>query len=156
MEKINEITHIEMNVKYLANFLFKDNINNIKISLFSEELKDSKNLFYFFLDLFFKGIVILYGVKYKNKSSVELNQLNYEQIENIRDKMKLAYIKLNFFYYHYTTIEEGDSTVLERYKMSNMEDIKNLEDNLDLKKYIFKLTLEENIYNISFEMLYDI
>ncbi len=156
-----EITHMQMNVNYLANFLFIEN-KNIKITLFSEELKNSKNLFFFLLDLFFKGIVLLYG---KNmignnnnyiKASVELNTLNYEQIEVIKDKLKLAYIKLNLLYYHYSTVEEGDETVKIKYKMSNIEELKKLNDNLNIKDYVFKLAIDDNIYNISFDIIYDI
>jgi hypothetical protein len=156
-----EITHMKMNVNYLANFIFIENVKNIKISLFSEEFKNSKNLFFFFLDLFFKGIVLLYGeTSNKNsnfvKMSVELNNLNYEQIEIIKDKMKLAYIKLNLIYYHYSTIEEGNDTVKIKYKMSNIEELKKLNDNLNIKDYIFKLSIDNNIYNISFDIIHDI
>ncbi len=153
-----------MNVNYLANFIFVENIDNIKITLFLDELENPKNLFFFLLDLFFKGIVILYGgenIIDKNdgkiyKKSVELNNLSEEQIGIIQDKLKLAYIKLNLEYYHYSLYENGSKDNLDKYKFSNINELKNINDNLNLKEYIFKLSIGEYIYNINFDLFYDI
>ena len=152
------IDSMEMNVNKLANFIFIENIKNIKITISSNEFENSKDTFFFMLDLYFKGMVLLYGKRNEidNSMTVILNELNYEQIESIKDKLKLAHIKLNFMYYHYTTIEEGNELVLERYQKGNIQEINKLPDNLNITNYIFKICLDENIYNISFELLIDI
>lgn len=148
---------MQMSVNSLAKFIFVENTKNIKINLFSSEFKNTKDLFFFVLDLFFKGIVLLYGKKNDNNSmTVCLNDLNYDQIDYLKDRLKLSFIKLVFISYHYTTIETQDEKVLEKYKYGNTQTLDIMQDNLDIKLYIYKITLDEYIYNISFEILFDL
>jgi hypothetical protein len=147
--------NVEMSVNYLANFIFLENTKDIKITLQSDEFDNAKDMFFFILDLYFKGMVLLYGKKNDNfSSSVILNELSLEQIDFIKDKLKNAHIKLNFDYYHYTNIEEGNLDILEKYKKSNMTLLTSFADNLNIKEYIFKLSMGEYIYFINFEILH--
>jgi hypothetical protein len=147
--------NVEMSVNYLANFIFLENTKDIKITLQSDEFDNAKDMFFFILDLYFKGMVLLYGKKNDNfSSSVILNELSLEQIDFIKDKLKNAHIKLNFDYYHYTNIEEGNLDILEKYKKSNMNLLASFANNLNIKEYIFKLAMGEYIYFINFEILH--
>jgi hypothetical protein len=147
--------NVEMSVNYLANFIFLENTKDIKITLQSDEFENAKDMFFFILDLYFKGMVLLYGKKNDNfSSSVILNELSLEQIDFIKDKLKNAHIKLNFDYYHYTNIEEGNLDILEKYKKSNMNLLASFANNLNIKEYIFKLAMGEYIYFINFEILH--
>ncbi len=142
--------NIEMNVNYLAKFIFLENTKNTKITLQSDEFHNAKDMFFFILDLYFKGMVLLYG---KN-NSVILNELSLEQIEYIKDKLKNAHIKLNFDYYHYTTIEDGNLSILDKYRKSNMTTLNSYADNLNIKEYVFKICMNEYIYFVNFEILH--
>lgn len=43
-----KIDSMQMNVNNLADFLFIDNKKNIKITLFSPEFEDTKDIFFFY------------------------------------------------------------------------------------------------------------
>jgi hypothetical protein len=145
---------ILMNVNYFAKFIFIENVENKKFTFSSSEFKNSKDLFFFMLDLLFKGLVLLYGNKDEtdNKERVYLNDLSLEQIDFIKDKFRLGHIKLNFNYFH---IESGDISVLNKYKITNVNELKTYDDNLNIKEYIFKIAINEYIYNINFELIPD-
>jgi hypothetical protein len=154
---------ILMNVNYFANFIFIENDKNKKFTFSSSEFEHSKHLFFFLLDLLFRGLVLLFGtqtihstqLQEVRSTSVNLNDLSLEQIELIKDKLKLGHIKLNFDYYHYSTVESGDISVITKYKISNVNELKIYDNNLNLKDYVFKISLNDYIYNINFELIPD-
>lgn len=102
-------------------------------------------------------MVLLYGRNIdKFTKTVTLNDLNHDQIIYLSDRLKLAHIKLNFTYNHFTTVEEGNEAVKDKYKMGNIDELKKHANTANVKDFIFLIALEDYIYKISFEILYDI
>jgi len=82
-EEVN-FTNVDMHVNDLADFVFTKNINNAEIALDLHGVEDIKDLFFFYLDLFCKGLVLLFG----DGRHVNVEDITLEQFEVIQKKMK--------------------------------------------------------------------
>lgn len=83
--------NMEISVDYLADLMFRKNVHDRQMGLMLPELKDAKDLFLFLVDLFCKGIVLLYGhVANGTHMRVEIDQLTQEQLAVIKQKMSNA------------------------------------------------------------------
>ena len=154
---LSQNTNVLMKANDLAKFLFIENYNNIKLTITSNEFKNAKDTFFFLLDLFFKGLVLLFGKKINDMSMrVVLNELDISQIDIVKDKFKSAYIKLHCDFFHYSLYKDGNPEYIKTFSQGNISDINNMSDNLNISNYKFILSLDEIIYVIYFELLYDI
>ena len=77
---------VDMHVNDLAEFMFTKNKSNALIELSLGGIENNKDLFFFCLDLFCKGLVILHGTENK----VDLDSITMEQFGDIKNKMELA------------------------------------------------------------------
>lgn len=103
-----------------------------------------------------RGLVMLYG----DGARVTLNHLSMDQIKRVTDKMRLAKIKTNLQVYDRCTavlldlLPETVPIPLEIYVMKqNQLEITKTASNV-LKDYIYKMYLQENLYCLSFEIVY--
>jgi hypothetical protein len=79
-----------MHINDLANFVFLENVNQAEIYLELHGVEDQKDLFYFCLDLFCKGLVLVYG---NGGNRVNVEDITLEQFANIQKKMRLVGIE---------------------------------------------------------------
>lgn len=145
---------ISINVEDLARYIFKTNTNN-KIFLDINSIKTNKELFFFYFDLFCKGLIITFS----ESNTLLLNKLTEEDFYKIKKKFELAHIKLNMSIYDVETAylidiceKKTDLTEKEIIEKS-IERLKDMNDNLELKEYEFNIYINGIINVISFEKL---
>lgn len=133
----------EINIDNLADYIFLKN-NNTIIALSLPELQCQKDLFYFLLDLFCKGLVLLFG----DNNRVEIEKLTYHDFDRVKNKLKYCGIVAK--------LEVIPGNELEMSLLSgnpiNVSTIEQLPDNLDVKDYKFKLLTRNSLYSVFFEL----
>ena len=132
----------------LIDFIFLKNNNNKKIILELDNLKNTKDLFSFCLDLFCKGMVILYG---NEDRKVNINELSMEQIQIVVDN--LSYAGIHTIIQIKDFIENSDYTMNEILNKSFNELIDN-EKNNNLSDYKFTLKIDKMYYIIQFDVTF--
>jgi hypothetical protein len=138
--------NMTIEIEALAKIMFIDNINDAQIELSLGGIENNKDLFYFCLDLFCKGLVLLFG----SNNRVELDKLSIEQFEVVRKKMGNAGVDVKLKLYQDIREEE------EKERVSvNISNIENLDDNLDIKEYAFVVHTPSLVYNINFELFHN-
>jgi hypothetical protein len=153
---------LEIEVEQLARFLFKDNVHDTTIELSLGGIEDNKDLFYFCLDLFCKGLVFNYGTGNK----LVVNNITKEQFETIKTKMANAGINA-----HLDVIvkdkPEGMGTDTNGsvddlpesalYPNVNIEKLELMPNSLDLTDYKFEINLNPTLsYVISFNLFHKV
>lgn len=134
---------IEINIDDLANFLFVKN-NSTRVALSLPQLECQKDLFYFFLDLFCKGLMIFFG----NNNRVEIEKLTYNDFDNVKKKMKCCGIIA-----HLEVLSAVDTNInLLDGNPINVSAIEELPDNLNLEEYQFRLLTLNGIYIVYFSL----
>lgn len=143
---------VEMEVSDLADFMFKRNVNNVVLDLSLGGIENNKDLFYFILDLFCKGLVLLFGGE---ENSVDVDAITLEDFNVVKEKMGCAGININLLVYP-SDIELQDGNVVEMSKRTllNLDEINNAPDNKPLEEYVFKLLTLKNQYVISFNLIH--
>ena len=130
---------MSVNINNFASFIFLENTQNFNVHLELGGVKHNKDLFFFLLDLFCKGLVLTYGGPLKK---VEINSLSEADLDIVKEKMALAGIKASVI-----IIPESNDNV-----KSNAVDLEALDDNLNLENYIFKLQTLTCQYMIFFKI----
>jgi hypothetical protein len=148
---------VDMHINDLATFMFLKNVNNAIVELSLGGVENNKDFFYFCLDLFCKGLVILFG----ENGKVNVESLTQEQFAIIKQKMSLAGIdvKLDVFIEQKTTISLLDDDTappdVDPIKTSiNFNEIDMDDDNKPLSEYVFRLKMDNLLYNIHFETIH--
>ncbi len=131
-----------MHINDLADFIFIKNVNDSIIQLSLNGVEDMKDLFYFCLDLFCKGLVILFG----QDNKVEVENITLEQFMLLRKKMANAGININLNIYEDIEGEENE----EKKVALNLEKIEELPNNLNIEDYDFILRSCNMVYKINF------
>lgn len=143
---MNKILNIDMNINDFAEFMFTKNVNNAEIFLELGGIEDNKDLFYFCLDLFCKGLIYMFGEN--GKINIEL--ITYEQFNQVKQKMLLAGIVVNLLYE-----DISNSNSINKNTIINLDEIEKDENNLNLKDYEFTITTDKLIYKINFDLTYN-
>jgi hypothetical protein len=156
--------HVDMHIDNLAHFMFIRNINNALVELCLGGIENNKDLFYFCLDLFCKGLVLLFG----KDGKVDIESLILDDFIQVKRKMALAGIdvKLDIYEIPKDAEEEPDDIapalanappdVPEARNAVNLPEIENIHDNMELKEFVFRLKMDRVIYNISFELKHNL
>lgn len=135
---------VEASVKELVQYIFQDNRNDSKIYMnlpFGETgIRDTHDLFTFFVDLLCKGLVLLFG---DEQNKVALEKLNYHQISLVKHKLMNAGIELDITM---SEVLPMDHNVLIRPCI-----FKGDGDNLD--DYSLRLVSKNIEYTIKFKLL---
>tara|TARA_Y100000389_G_scaffold109924_1_gene107029 strand:- start:6904 stop:7353 length:450 start_codon:yes stop_codon:yes gene_type:complete len=145
---------ISINVEDLARYIFEINTNN-KIFLDINSIQTNKELFFFYFDLFCKGLIITFS----ESNTLLLNKLTEEDFYKIKKKFELAHIKLNMSIYDVETaymidICEKKTDLKEKEIIEkSIERLKDMDDNLELKEYEFNIYINGIINVISFEKI---
>jgi hypothetical protein len=142
-----EFRDIELEIDDLAEFMFKRNDNNVLLELSLGGLENNKDLFFFILDLFCKGLVIMFG---NGTNSVDVDTITYDNFMSIKEKLLCASIQVNMEYYPSDIVT--DDTVKKA--IINTDEINSASDNKQLNEYVFKLHTLKNQYLISFSLIH--
>lgn len=141
--------NVEMHINDLADFVFKRNIHNSEIYLQLFEVENIQDLFFFCLDLFCKGLVMLYG----SENRVCLEDLTMEQFVEVRKKMLLAGIEVTL------NVEPIDLDGEEPSDATNqpVTMIRVIEStlNVSLSDYKFHVRTQKMMYTIHFDLVLD-
>lgn len=145
MRGVGANLHVEMEIDDLAEFMFIRNKTNAIIDLSLGGIQSNKDFFYFCLDLFCKGLVILFG---NGSNSVNIDDLTLENYGVIREKMICAGIdsKLQTFPVDISNVEETNAI--------NFDDLSACNDNLPLTSYEFKICSPQLTYVLSFNTVH--
>lgn len=86
--------NVQVGIDDFPKFMFLDNINDAKISiqLGDSNVKTAKDLFFFFVDLLIKGIVLLFG---GGEKSVLIDDLSHDDIKLLVKKFANIGLALN-------------------------------------------------------------
>lgn len=128
---------VDMHIDDLVEFMFLKNVNNTKVELMLGGVENNKDLFCFCLDLFCKGLVLLFS---KDGTRVLVEDMTYEQFETVRQKLACAGIKA------YLDVSENESDVV----FTNVTEIDCEEDNMPINQYEFKLQNLTHLYKLKF------
>jgi hypothetical protein len=154
--------NVDMHINDLASFMFIKNKNNAIIELSLGGIQNNKDLFFFCLDLFCKGLVHLFG----DNGKVHVDQLTMEQFAIVKQKMSLAGIDviLNIIrlpkdiHVEYETNLDSDVSppdIKEHPTAINISEIDSeLDSNKPMSEYIFKLKMHDIVYNINFQLVH--
>jgi hypothetical protein len=145
-------------INHLSLYIFTKNDKNQQI-LFDHDIysyfgiRCNKDLFKFIFEIFYRGIIILYG----SNNKVKLNDLSESQFNHMKNRLRYAHIKLNIIIYDLDTayaLDIIDKNSFNEYTvvMDTMSKIDNMNDNKELKDYIFYLYINGVIYSISFDI----
>jgi len=140
-----------INVNQLAPYIFlKNNLDKQIILNIENGIETTNDLYHLCLDLFCKGIVIVFGTNNK----IELNTLTFENLQQIIKKLRNANIVTHI---DIQSVEE----MYEQNKISTKDPRKIIEESLkyskqntsdNLESYKFSLILDNMIYIIHFSI----
>lgn len=134
--------NVEMHINDLADFVFKKNIYDSEIFLQLFEVEDMQDLFFFCLDLFCKGLVLLYG----DKNRVCLEELSMDQFLEVRRKLRLAGIDV------FLDVEPQEPVEGEASPPATMIRVVEKTDNITLDDYKFHMHTPQMKYIIHFSL----
>lgn len=137
---------VDMHINDLAEFMFLRNVNDAKLALSLGGIEDHKDLFYFCLDLFCKGIVLMYG---QGSNKVNIDDITQDQFMLLHKKMLCAGIKVTLDVYEDLPCEakqEGPSL--------NIGDIEQEPSFLPLNDYRFILRAINMVYQVTFDIIH--
>lgn len=133
---------VNMHINDLADFVFTKNVHNAEIFLQLFEVEDIKDLFFFCLDLFCKGLVLMYG----EGNRVTLEDITMEQFAEVRRKLLLTGIEV-FLHTEMRTEDDGMPTGENRTIIRVDE-----KDENELKDYKFTICTNTLVYEVHFEL----
>ena len=136
---INEITE-------LVKFVFSDNRHNNRMVIESSDFKDTRDLYFFCIELTMKGMAYLYG---DENQKVDIEQLSAEQLDNIKNKLSNAAIELIVDIKPVITNIDTESHTEIIYDIPP----KNTEEESKLEEYSLKLIKRQNLYDIRFKIM---
>lgn len=139
---------VNMEVNDLAEFMFLKNENNVVLELSLGGIENNKDLFCFLLDIFCKGLVLMFG---NGTKSVNIDDITLDNFTKIKEKMLCAGININLQMFPSDIIDE--TGVAPRAQL-NLDEINMAEDNIELQEYEFKVMNATSTYVISFNLVH--
>jgi hypothetical protein len=139
----------QVDINTLAPIIFEKNVNNLPIQLdllHSLNIVSSKDMFYFCMDLLFKGLFIMNPKDYLNKLCI--NKLSLEDIYATVSKLKLARIE-TIIIIKQPFIEQSYA---HRVTHDSMKLIEEMNDNEHISRYEFNIVIDEVIYGLTFKL----
>lgn len=159
-----DVLNVELEVDELAKVLFIDNVNDSLIYLSLGGIENNKDLFYFCLDIFCKGLVLMFG----SSNRVDLESLTLEQFEIVRKKILNAGINVKLNVYEdieadiiedgteNLSFEDDDKANAQNKSIINISHIETLPINLSLSEYTFVIRTTKLIYEVSFDLCHNV
>ena len=140
----HEVHINEMNE--LVKFVFSDNKHNNRMVIESSDFKNTRDLYFFCIELTMKGMAFLYG---DENEKVDIELLSIEQLDNIKIKLSNAAIELNVDIKPVLTNIENDKNTEIIYNIPHND----LEINYKLEDYSLKLIKKNMLYIITFKIM---
>ena len=137
---------IETNIGELAQFIFLKNESESKIAMTIPDLSNNKELFFFTLDLFCRGLVMLFG----HDGKVVIEELREKDFEIIKHKLGLAGILTNL------RVTPHDDVSLAKFYVEppiNSREIESLDNDLELTEYVFTVSTQQLLYHVNFSLI---
>ena len=140
-----EEVHID-EITELVKFVFSDNRHNNKMVIESSDFKDTRDLYFFCIELTMKGMAYLYC---DENQKVDIEQLSAEQLDNIKNKLSNAAIEL------IVDIKPIITNINTESHTEIIYDIppKNTEEETKLEEYSLKLIKKQKLYDIKFKIM---
>lgn len=148
---------VELHVDDLAEFVFRRNVNNVPLELSLGGIENNKDLFFFCLDLFCKGLVLTRG----DGQTVNLEDISMEDFTTIKTKMVCAGIEptLQVFPSDVDTVSEIDldenGNQIKRNKL-NIDELNAMDDSSPIESFLFRVTNIDMTYVVSFKIVHNI
>jgi hypothetical protein len=140
----HEVHINEMNE--LVKFVFSDNKHNNRMVIESSDFKNTRDLYFFCIELTMKGMAFLYG---DENEKVDIELLSIKQLDNIKTKLANAAIELNVDIKPVLTNIENDKNTEIIYNIPQND----LEINYKLEDYSLKLIKKNMLYIITFKIM---
>lgn len=140
---------VDMKIDHLAEFMFTRNTNNAQLQLSLGGIENNKDLFFFCLDIFCKGLVLMFG---KGSNSVNVEDITMDNFAAIREKMLCAGIDVKLTTY---PADIDDEHPVQKPAI-NLDEINQTDNDIPLHEYEFKLTNATMIYVISFKIVHNL
>ena len=149
-------------IEQLVQFIFVENIDDHFIDMVIDKgVKNTKELFYTCVEILTAGLKLLYS---DNEGKINLQTITLEQLEFVKKKMLLAKIDFRVdIIEKKDLIIEIDSDNNETISVTNKEDdvlvnhlitsLTDLDNNLKLFDYCFKIQLPTVIYFVRFNIM---
>jgi len=131
----------EVEVDEVIDFMFLKNHDNKNIEMSVNGIEDTHDLFGFCLDIFCKGIVLLFA----SDGRVELENISIEQFNIIKQKMALAGIDVKLDIEPLT--DKNNPLLTEK-----IITVYSPSENASLKNYSLHVFLENFLLVVSFEL----
>lgn len=156
----------DVNYKELIEYVYEKN-NGKRIVIQADSINTAKELFYFCLDLFCKGLLFLFGDEH---NSVRIDTITLPQIQKVIDKlgytgiMTIIHIeqtsdfmnnKEHHGYGDHLSLTQQNSvsfTSPSQFVQGSLNNIEKKPENQDLSSYKFHLVNKDLIYIIHFEI----
>lgn len=148
MNIVPQELHIDMHINNLAEFMFITNKDDKVLSLSLNGVEDTKDMFYFLLDLFCKGLVLMFG----DGRGVNISELSMEDFAAIKKKMSNAGVLVNLSIYQDIAIDNEEEAKAPHV---NLQHIEALDNNMPLNDYHFILRMGQTVYTICFELVHN-
>ena len=156
---------MDIHVDDLAAFVFSP-LRKTKFGLSLDGLESSKDLFFFLLDLFCKGMVLMFGT---NGNTVDLSTISHEQFKEIEKRMARAGIllKLDVLASEGSESSEGSEGSQssqgpqpqrqgpQHTSKINMRELASLPANSPLEAFVFQLHFNGMQHNLTFGLSRD-
>jgi hypothetical protein len=137
---------LSVDIDSVAPIIFLKNVNDLPVKLnLLDPFKNKKDLFYFCIDLFFKGLYLMNEI---TNGKLIINNMSMEDIYKVIRKMMNVKIKTHIFI-------KGSIPQSNAHKVINegLEELKMMDDNEPLEKYVMKMLINTSVYNIYFTIL---
>lgn len=148
MGEQNQFLDVNMGVGDLAEFMFVRNVNHAILDLALGGIENNKDLFCFILDLFCKGLVLMFG---NETRSVNIEDITMDNFQLLKQKMLCAGINISLQVFPADLVSEDGQT---QRAMLNLDEINASADNLPLEAYEFKVQNTQSTYVISFNLVH--
>lgn len=139
--------NLNIRVDALAPMLFLRNPHNVPIDLTLGNLSNTKDFFFFLVDLFCKGLILT--VHGRVGGRVVIDDVTQEQIAHICEKLHCAGIKTE------VDVQPNDRSN-PRAPPINFADILRQPDNLPLNQYCMVVTSDTFVYKVRFDVFHNV
>jgi hypothetical protein len=146
-DNIMNFLDVEMEIEDLAEFMFIKNTHNVPLQLTMGGLENNKDVYYFCLDLFCKGLVLLFS---KDGQSVSIEELSFNDFDIVRAKMACAGIRVSL------DVIPSSNEHIQNKPITNLQDISIEDDNRNLEEYKFILNTLPYQYIVSFALFLNV
>ena len=136
--------YVDVSINDLAHFLFIGNTNDAIVEMSMPGIESTKDMFYFCLDLFCKGLVLLYG---RGENHINIGDITADEFTVIQRKLHNAGINAKL-----CVVEN----INEETPCVDMTSIGMMPDNLDIGNYIFTVRTVTHVYTLTFALFHNI